>query len=195
MAPHKTLKCTATQRCFCNEKNACSAAPQRAAQTAAAPASQSRSLRFGGSSSSSAAIGPQPPSAPVPSGALAVLHVPCLSNFAPLHHSNFPCLPQFCATGAHDDATDAEERCAGVCKTVAGHEEGRSVSKPPPMPHLDYAICVEDELPCQYNYNSGEHGFFDENMGVWLQSGGQKYCRGELLRLVFFSPKIFPSAP
>ena len=50
------------------------------------------------------------------------------------------------------------------------------------MPHLDFAVCVEGELPCQYNYASKELEFFNANAGVWMHTGGQAYCRGELLK-------------
>ena len=49
-------------------------------------------------------------------------------------------------------------------------------------PHLDFAVCVEGELPCQYNYASKELEFFNANAGVWMHTGGQAYCRGELLK-------------
>ncbi|CAJ1460109.1 unnamed protein product, partial [Effrenium voratum] len=52
----------------------------------------------------------------------------------------------------------------------------------PLMPHLDFAVCVEGELPCQYNYASKELEFFNANAGVWMHTGGQAYCRGELLK-------------
>ncbi|CAJ1456402.1 unnamed protein product, partial [Effrenium voratum] len=60
-------------------------------------------------------------------------------------------------------------------------DEGRE-GPMPPMPHLDFAVCVEGELPCQYNYASKELEFFNANAGVWMHTGGQAYCRGELLK-------------
>ncbi|CAJ1457191.1 unnamed protein product, partial [Effrenium voratum] len=62
-----------------------------------------------------------------------------------------------------------------------GEDEGRE-GPMPPMPHLDFAVCVEGELPCQYNYASKELEFFNANAGVWMHTGGQAYCRGELLK-------------
>ena len=41
----------------------------------------------------------------------------------------------------------------------------------PPTPHLDFAVCVEGELPCQYNYASKELEFFNANAGVWMRAG------------------------
>ena len=60
-------------------------------------------------------------------------------------------------------------------------DEGRE-GPMPPMPHPDFAVCVEGELPRQYNYASKELEFFNANAGVWMHTGGQAYCRGELLK-------------
>ena len=51
----------------------------------------------------------------------------------------------------------------------------------PPIPRLDFAVCVEGELPYQYNYASEELEFFNANAGVDAHRG-QAYCRGKLLK-------------
>ena len=83
--------------------------------------------------------------------------------------------------GAHDSA-EAEERRTGLRAAVVGPEGGWPRRADAPMPHLDFAVCVEGELPCQYNYASKELEFFNANAGVWMHTGGQAYCRGELLK-------------
>ena len=60
---------------------------------------------------------------------------------------------------AHDRSAEAEERRTGV------KEDEDREGPLPPMPHLDFAVCVEGE-PCQYNYASKELEFFNLRAGV-----------------------------
>ncbi|CAJ1442726.1 unnamed protein product, partial [Effrenium voratum] len=91
--------------------------------------------------------------------------------------------------GVHHDGTPmtARQRRRNAARDYARRwldlkeDEGRE-GPMPPMPHLDFAVCVEGELPCQYNYASKELEFFNANAGVWMHTGGQAYCRGELLK-------------
>ena len=91
--------------------------------------------------------------------------------------------------GVHHDGTPmtARQRRRNAARAYARRwldlkeDEGRE-GPMPPMPHLDFAVCVKGELPCQYNYASKELEFFNANAGVWMHTGGQAYCRGELLK-------------
>ena len=69
---------------------------------------------------------------------------------------------------AHDRSAEAEERRTGLRKMRTA--KGRC----PPTPHLDFAVCVEGELPCQYNYASKELEFFNANAGVWMHPAGRR---------------------
>ena len=91
--------------------------------------------------------------------------------------------------GAHHDGTPmtARQRRRNAARAYARRwldlkEDADREGPMPPMPHLDFAVCVEGELPCQYNYASKELEFFNANAGVWMHTGGQAYCRGELLK-------------
>ncbi|CAJ1461686.1 unnamed protein product, partial [Effrenium voratum] len=91
--------------------------------------------------------------------------------------------------GVHHDGTPmtARQRRRNAARAYARRwldlkEDADREGPMPPMPHLDFAVCVEGELPCQYNYASKELEFFNANAGVWMHTGGQAYCRGELLK-------------
>ncbi|CAJ1443076.1 unnamed protein product, partial [Effrenium voratum] len=91
--------------------------------------------------------------------------------------------------GVHHDGTPmtARQRRRNAARAYARRwldlkEDAGREGPMPPMPHLDFAVCVEGELPCQYNYASKELEFFNANAGVWMHTGGQAYCRGELLK-------------
>ena len=89
--------------------------------------------------------------------------------------------------GVHHDGTPMTARQRRTARAYARRwldlkeDEGRE-GPMAPMPHLDFAVCVEGELPCQCNYASKELEFFNANAGVWMHTGGQAYCRGELLK-------------
>jgi len=61
-----------------------------------------------------------------------------------------------------------------------------------PMPHLDFAIAIEEILPCYFNPLSGNTEYYSEDDGVWYPSGGQMVLKGEVLSdalLHTFAPK------
>eukprot|EP00969_Alexandrium_andersonii_P166630 7363101-Alexandrium_andersonii.AAC.1 len=50
-----------------------------------------------------------------------------------------------------------------------------------PMPHLEFAIAVEDRLPTAYNPFTKKTEFYSEEDGVWFPDGGQLVTKGEVL--------------
>lgn len=50
-----------------------------------------------------------------------------------------------------------------------------------PMPHLDFAIAIEDHLPTAYNPVTKKTEFYNIDEGVWYSDGGQLISKGEVL--------------
>jgi hypothetical protein len=49
------------------------------------------------------------------------------------------------------------------------------------MPHLEFAIAIEDRLPTAYNPFTKKTEFYSEEDGVWYPDGGQLVSKGEVL--------------
>jgi len=59
-------------------------------------------------------------------------------------------------------------------KTYMGLREG-------PMPHLEFAIAIEEHLPTAYNPISKKTEFYNAEEGIWYPDGGQLVSKGEVL--------------
>ena len=50
-----------------------------------------------------------------------------------------------------------------------------------PMPHLEFAIAIEERLPTAYNPFTKKTEFYSDEDGVWFPDGGQLVSKGEVL--------------
>ena len=63
-----------------------------------------------------------------------------------------------------------------------------------PMPHLEFAIAIEDRLPTAYNPFAKKTEFYSEEDGVWFPDGGQLVSKGEVLSDALdavFGPRVW----